>query len=48
MEKSVTVWQSSPDEGLVVVEVSHSCNLVRLIQHDNVDIRAEVFYAHLE
>ena len=33
---------------LAVDEVSHSCNLVSLIQHDNVDVRAEVFHARLE
>ena len=33
---------------LVVDEVSHICKLVSLIQHDNVDVRAEVFHAHLE
>ena len=33
---------------MVVDEVSHSCNLVSLIQHGNVNIRAEVFHAHLE
>ena len=32
---------------LVVDEVSHSCNMVSLIQHDNVDVRAEVFHARL-
>ena len=43
MEKGVTVWQSSPDD-----EVSHSCNLVSLIQHDNVNVQAEVFHTRLE
>ena len=33
---------------LVVDEVSHSCNLLSLIPHDNVDVRAEVFRARLE
>ena len=40
------VWQSSPDKGFGHCnEVSHSCNL---IQHDNVDVRAEVFHARME
>ena len=33
---------------LVVDEVSHSSNLVSLIQHDNVDVQAKVFHARLE
>ena len=33
---------------LVVDEVSHSSNLVSLIQHDNVDVQADVFHARLE
>ena len=33
---------------LVVDEISHSCNLVSLIQHGNVEIQAEVFDARLE
>ena len=33
---------------LVVDEVSHSCNLVSLIPHDNLDVRVEVFHARLE
>ena len=49
MEKGVTVWQYSPDTKVLVVdEVSHSCNLVSLIQPDNVDVRAEVFHTRLE
>ena len=36
------------EAGSISVNKPHSCNQVSLIQHDNVDIGAEVFHVHLE